>query len=79
MNRLLLLALCLLSGLSVAAQNRTIRGRVIDYDNGEPLVGVTVQLSRPVRSVTSGANGAFSLVSPPGTATLLVGFLGYAR
>lgn len=79
MNRLLLLALCLLSGLSVAAQNRTIRGRVIGYDNGEPLVGVTVQLSRPVRSVTSGANGAFSLVSPPGTATLLVGFLGYAR
>ena len=79
MNRLLLLALCLLSGLSVAAQNRTIRGRVIDYDNGEPLVGVTVQLSRPVRSVTSGANGAFSLVSPPVTATLLVGFLGYAR
>ncbi|MBO0939168.1 carboxypeptidase regulatory-like domain-containing protein [Fibrella sp. HMF5335] len=79
MIRLLLLSFCLLWPMFVSAQNRTIRGRVVDDDNGDPLAGVTIQLRKPVRSVTSGANGWFSLVSPPGAATLLVGFLGYAR
>ncbi|MBO0931849.1 carboxypeptidase-like regulatory domain-containing protein [Fibrella aquatilis] len=78
MRRLLLFSLCLLSGLSLTAQNRTIRGRVIDDDSGEPLPGVTIELKKPAYGVTSGANGTFRISCPPGEATLRVGFIGYA-
>ena len=79
MYRTLLFSLCLLMGLSVSAQNRTIRGRVIDDDSGEPLPGVIIELKKLAHGVTSGTNGAFRISCPPGAATLQVSFIGYAR
>lgn len=55
-----------------------VRGKIVDVDTKEPLVGATVK----VKDLPSGAytdeNGEFSIVVPPGrTTTLVVSYIGY--
>ncbi len=70
MNRLFLLTLCLLTGVQATAQNRTIRGRVVDDGTGKPLVGVSIYVHKTERGVQSGTNGKFAFLAPKDAVTL---------
>jgi TonB-dependent starch-binding outer membrane protein SusC len=82
---LVLTALAVQAG-TVAAQNRTISGRVVG-SGGEPLVGAEVSLStgavaaagRTAISTISGTNGTFTLQVPQGAVTLSVRMLGFSQ
>jgi len=53
-----------------------ITGKVTG-ENGEPLAGVTISARGTQLSVTSGADGSFSIDVPAGTTTLLFTYVGY--
>ena len=63
---MLAILLALLCGISASAQNKTVRGKVVDADGG-PVIGAYVTLvgNDSVGAVTD-LNGAFSLSVPPG-------------
>ena len=69
--------LAFLCGISVSAQNKAVRGKVVDNDGG-PVIGAYVTLvgSTSVGTVTD-VNGAFSLNVPAG-ANLEISCIGYA-
>ena len=69
--------LALLCGISASAQNKAVRGTVVDADGG-PVIGAYVTLvgNTSVGAVTD-VNGAFSLNVPAG-ASLEVSCIGYA-
>ena len=80
MKRLKLITLALLTVLTMMAQERTIKGVVMDAETpGEPLIGATVSIGEG--KVTQGTitdyNGHFSLNVPAGTAKLTVSYVGY--
>ncbi len=54
---------------------RSITGKVTN-DQGEPLVGVSVQAKGSTKATTSGANGVFSLEVEDNTKTLVFSFVG---
>ncbi|WBO83151.1 SusC/RagA family TonB-linked outer membrane protein [Hymenobacter yonginensis] len=67
----------------VAAQNRSISGRVTDRQTGEGLPGVTVLLKGTTNGVSTNSDGTFSLNNVPATGGTLVissvGFVGLER
>ena len=69
-------ALLLLSGLGLAAQTRTVSGKVIDA-SGQPVPGVGVVLEGTTNGTMTGADGAYSLRIPEGDAVLTFSSLGY--
>ncbi len=73
----LFLALFMCWGLSIHAQNTTIKGKVTDATNGEALIGVTVSIKGTTSGTQTDVNGAFS-INAPATATLVFSYIGYA-
>ena len=73
----LLALIAILCGISVSAQNKAVKGTVVDADGG-PVIGAYVTLvgNTSVGAVTD-INGAFSLNVPAG-ASLEVSCIGYA-
>ncbi len=69
-------ALLLLSGLGLAAQTRTVSGKVIDA-SGQPVPGVGVVLEGTTNGTMTGADGAYTLRIPEGDAVLTFSSLGY--
>ena len=69
-------ALLLLTGLGLAAQTRTVSGKVIDA-SGQPVPGVGVVLEGTTNGTMTGADGAFTLRVPDGDAVLNFSSLGY--
>lgn len=57
------------------AQNATLRGRVTDAANGEPLIGVTVKAGET--GAATDAEGAYSLLLPAGNYEIEFSFVGY--
>lgn len=77
MKQSLLLLLLLMCGTLLFAQNRQIKGKVMD-DAGAPLQGVNVLLSGSQKGVQTDAAGSFSIAAPgTGTVTLLISYSGY--
>ena len=74
---ILLTFIAILCGISASAQNKTVKGTVVDADGG-PIIGAYVTLvgNTSVGAVTD-VNGAFSLNVPAG-ASLEVSCIGYA-
>ncbi|MGI6049099.1 MAG: carboxypeptidase-like regulatory domain-containing protein, partial [Petrimonas sp.] len=68
------LALFLISIGIVTAQIQ-VRGTVVD-EQGEPLIGATVQIKGTAQGTVTDANGNFTL-SAPATGTLVVSYVGY--
>ena len=85
-NFLLLLALCLYiphevyaanSGLlQVQPQTITIKGTVVDDDDSQPLIGVTVSNNQKKALAVTSATGEFSVNIETGT-SLSIGYVGY--
>lgn len=56
----------------------TIKGRVVD-ENGNPLVGATIQVKGTNFTVTSDSAGSFELPGEFSDSDLMISYLGYAR
>jgi len=52
---------------------------VVKNENGEALVGVSVNLKGTQLGTTTGANGAYMLTLPDGTGTLVFSYVGYVE
>ena len=66
----------LLSGFGLAAQNRTVSGRVLDAE-GLPVLGAGVVLEGTATGTVTDADGAFNLQVPAREVVLVVSSLGY--
>ena len=69
-------ALLLLSGLGLAAQTRTVSGKVIDA-TGQPVPGVGVVVDGTTNGTMTAMDGSWSLRIPSGDAVLNFSSLGY--
>lgn len=70
-----LLLVCLGLSLSALAQEKKVTGIVID-EKGEPLSGASIMIKNTPVSTTTNNNGAFSLLIPAGSKTLVVSYVG---
>lgn len=79
MNRLLLLLVfSFLSTAAFAQKGGTVRGKVLDAENGEPIAFGTVLLEGTTIGVNTDLDGFFSMANvPAGTYTLVVSYVGY--
>ncbi|MDE6288906.1 MAG: TonB-dependent receptor [Muribaculaceae bacterium] len=77
MKKLFLLLVAVLSiGLCASAQTRTVRGTVLDADNGEPLPGVSVSAGHNLATVTD-IDGAFIIKAPENARSLTFSMVGF--
>lgn len=75
-KKLCLLSCLLLSTMAVDAQNRTVKGSVVDK-NGETIIGASVRIKGAKQGTITDMNGAFSLPNVPENATLEISYVGY--
>ena len=61
------------------AQKGTIRGSVFDGTNGEPLIGVLVQVKDNAAGAVTDFDGKFSIAIDAGTYTLQVSYISYQK
>jgi iron complex outermembrane receptor protein len=75
----LLLALTLILSVSLAAnaQNRTIRGTVLDANLGDGVPGATVLIKGTTRGMATDIDGKFTIEVQPGDQILVISFVGY--
>lgn len=74
---LLTLLACACIGLQpVAAQTRTITGKVYDKDDKTPIIGAVVRLTNTNKGTITDASGSFKL-NIPAAGSLAVSFIGY--
>lgn len=63
---------------SLTAAKGGISGKVVDFENGDPLVGATVSVEGQVYSAVTDEKGDYSINNVPGgTYTLLITYVGY--
>src|SRR5882724_149491 len=78
MKRLLLLLGCAMLAITqLAAQNRTVTGKITD-PKGNPLTGVSVAVKGAQQGTTTDAEGNFSLRVSRSTKILTITAVGYA-
>ena len=76
-KRKLIFLLCLFFAVSMSsfAQERQVKGKVVELETGEPLPGATVLIENSTRGVTTDVDGTFEIrVSP--TSKLVISFIG---
>ena len=74
---LLLAGMLATSSLSAFAQNRIVKGSVVDANNKEPLMGATIMLDGGKTGAVTDIDGNFSLNVPEGTKQISVSYIGY--
>jgi outer membrane receptor protein involved in Fe transport len=74
-----LLAVLLLSSVAAwAGTTGKIRGRVIDKESGEPLIGANIVVEGTMLGAAAGPDGEYVILNvPPGTYTLVASMIGY--
>lgn len=77
-NRIYFLLIALLLSTVVFAQQVTVKGKVTDKENGDPLPGVSVLVKGAVKGTVTDVNGSYHLDVPP-NATLIFTFIGYLK
>lgn len=79
-NLLLSLLFLTLSGLHpLWAQNGFVKGKIVDKNSGEELIGVVVAVDGTTTAVTTNIEGNYTLPLKPGVYTLSVGFMSYQK
>lgn len=72
-----LLASLFLLGIGMAnAQTRTISGKVVSGDDGEPIIGATIMIKGTTQGTISDANGSFTLTTPSAAKAITVSYVG---
>ncbi|HUX58871.1 MAG TPA: SusC/RagA family TonB-linked outer membrane protein [Bacteroidales bacterium] len=62
--------------LSASAQQRAISGTVTGLEDGQPVIGATVQIKGTTIGITTDINGKYSLVVPSEVTTLVFSYVG---
>lgn len=79
MRKLLAMLLCVvLAATQLSAQNRTIRGRVLD-DKNNPVAQASVLVKGTTTGTNTGVDGSFTLSVPSSAKTLIVKSVGFAE
>lgn len=77
MRKLLSLIVCLTMGITMLmAQNRTITGRVVSEEDGEPIIGASVMLPGSSKGTITDLDGKFSLSVPSDAKTISISYVG---
>lgn len=77
MKKLFLLLLTVMTlSLCASAQTRVVRGTVLDAENDEPLIGVSVSAGTGYGAATD-VNGQFAVTVPASATQLTVSYVGY--
>ena len=76
---ILILLLSISLTIPALAQQGKIRGTVLDFATGEPLVGVAVFLQGTTTGSISDFDGKFEVGTAPGTYSLQLSYMGYAN
>jgi ferric enterobactin receptor len=74
---ILIAAISLLCSLSLAAQDVTIRGMVLNKSTREALRGANILIEENGRGTSTDSSGFFSLLTAKGPVTLSISYLGY--
>ncbi|NCB67727.1 MAG: TonB-dependent receptor [Bacteroidia bacterium] len=78
MRKLTFLLACLfLIGVSlVNAQSRTVSGKVLSAEDGQPIIGATVMVKGTTNGTITGVNGDFSLAVTSQSSVLVISYIG---
>lgn len=77
---LLLIAALLISSVAVAGTTGKVAGKITDEQTGEPLPGANIVIEGTTMGAASDLNGYYVILNvPPGTYTLHVTMMGYAK
>ena len=60
----------------VNAQTRSVSGKVVSADDGEPIIGATVVVKGTTQGTITLADGSFQLSVPQAATTLVVSYIG---
>ncbi|MDR2913559.1 MAG: TonB-dependent receptor plug domain-containing protein [Tannerella sp.] len=71
-----LILLCLFSIGTLFAQTRTITGKVLSSEDGEPVIGASVRIEGTTIGTTTNFDGDFSLNVPADAKTVTVSYIG---
>jgi TonB-linked SusC/RagA family outer membrane protein len=74
---MMLVYCCMCFPTLLSAQNRTVTGTVTAAENGEPLLGVTIQVKGTNKGTTTGVKGEYSIVVSNSDVALIFRFVGY--
>ena len=78
MKKSIILSLIILLCLPFAAvAQRTLNGKVVDAENGQPLIGASLFWKNTTAGATTAVDGTFSIKRVSGFETLVVDYLGY--
>lgn len=72
---MMVVLLCLLTALPMSAQNRIVRGTVVDQ-TGETVIGANVRVNGTTRGVITDINGEFEIAADA-KEKLTISFIGY--
>jgi len=72
----LLLLFLLISSTLLTAQTRVITGTVTGSEDGQPVIGCTVQIKGTVIGITTDVSGKYSLTVPQNATTLVFSYIG---
>ncbi len=73
---ILIVPLLLLAGILVA-QEKTVRGKVVDGRDGTPITGATVLVKGTNQAAITETDGSFLLTAPQNATALIISYVGY--
>src|SRR5687767_11093065 len=74
-----LLIVLLLFGSMAVAQTKTVTGKVIHQNSGNPVAGVSILPDTQKGAVTTGADGTYSITMAANTRTLEFSHIGFTK
>ena len=75
-KRLTMLLACLFLSLGMAMAQTKVNGTVVSQDDGQPVIGATVQVVGTQVGAVTNSNGQFSLTCPAGKSMLRITYVG---
>ena len=72
----MIVLLCLVSIGTMFAQTRTITGKVLSTEDGEPVAGASIRIEGTTIGTTTNFDGEFTLGVPANTKTLIISYIG---
>jgi len=75
-KRLTMIMACLLLSLGLAVAQTAVTGTVVSQDDGQPVIGATVQVVGANTGVVTDVDGKFSITLPAGKKNLRISYVG---